>query len=49
MSDEGYPNLDRNEQNAVRVIAGYLYENIKNETSKSLELYKQLDEAFVDR
>ena len=49
MSDEGYPNLDLNEQNAVRVIAGYLYENIKNETSKSLELYKQLDEAFVDR
>ena len=48
ISDESYPNLDDKEQHAIRVIANSLYENIKNESSKSLELYKQLDEAFVE-
>ena len=47
MSNEGYPNLDSKEQHAIRVIANSLYENIKSESNKSLELYKQLDEAFV--
>ena len=47
ISDEGYPNLDDKEKHAIRVIANSLYENIKSESSKSLELYKQLDEAFV--
>jgi len=42
-----YPNLNVNEQHAIRVIAGSLYENIKTESDKSLDLYKQLDEAFV--
>ncbi|EMH2898130.1 HNH endonuclease [Vibrio parahaemolyticus] len=42
-----YPNLNENEKHAVRVIAGSLYENIKTESEKSLNLYKQLDEAFV--
>ena len=46
---EGYPNLDEKEKHAIRVIANSLYENIKNESSKSLELYKQLDEAFLDK
>jgi len=48
MSDEGYPSLDEKEQHAIRVIANSLYENIKSESNKSLELYKQLDEAFVE-
>ena len=42
-----YPNLNQNEQHAIGVIAGSLYENIKTESDKSLSLYKQLDEAFV--
>jgi hypothetical protein len=45
--DEGYPILDVKEQHAIRVIANSLYENIKSESQKSLELYKQLDAAFV--
>lgn len=43
----GYPHLNINELHAIRVIAGSLYENIKAESEKSLELYKQLDKAFV--
>lgn len=45
--DEDYPNLDEKEMHAIRVIANSLYENIKSESSKSLELYKELDKAFV--
>lgn len=45
--DEGYPNLNEKEEHAVRVITNSLYENIKNESSKSLVLYQQLDEAFI--
>jgi hypothetical protein len=42
-----YPKLNVNEKHAIRVIANSLYENIKTESEKSLELYKQLDKAFV--
>lgn len=42
-----YPDLNINEKHAIRVIASSLYENIKTESEKSLDLYKQLDEAFV--
>ncbi|WP_242426304.1 hypothetical protein [Vibrio sp. qd031] len=42
-----YPCLNENERHAIRVIASSLYVNIKTESDKSLELYKQLDEAFV--
>jgi len=42
-----YPELNVNEQHAIRVIAGSLYQNIKTESEKSLDLYKQIDEAFV--
>ncbi len=42
-----YPELNTNEKHAIRVIANSLYENIKTESEKSLDLYKQLDEAFV--
>lgn len=47
VADENYPNLNEEEQHAIRVIANSLYENIKSESSKSLDLYKQLDQAFV--
>jgi len=49
MSNEGYPILDEKEQHAIRVIANSLYDNIKSESGKSLELYKELDKAFVRR
>ena len=42
-----YPKLNVNESHAIRVIANSLYENTKKESEKSLDLYKQLDEAFV--
>ena len=42
-----YPELNINEEHAIRVIASSLYENIKTESEKSLDLYKQLDEVFV--
>jgi hypothetical protein len=48
MTNEGYPILDEKEQHAIRVIANSLYENIKSESNKSLELYKELDKAFVE-
>jgi len=47
IKNESYPELDDTENHAIRVIANSLYENIKSESNKSLELYKQLDEAFV--
>jgi len=43
----GYPTLDEKEQHAMRVIANLLHENIKSESSKSLEMYKQQNELFV--
>ncbi|GAB1623534.1 hypothetical protein AAOGI_35840 [Agarivorans albus] len=46
-SKYSYPRLNTNEQHAIRVIANSLYENIKAESDKSLDLYRQLDEAFV--
>ena len=47
IADEGYPQFDEKERHAIRVIANSLYENIKSESGKSLELYKQLHKAFV--
>jgi len=47
INDEGHPNLNDEERHAIRVIANALYENIKQESERSLGLYKQLDEAFV--
>ena len=47
MSNEGYPSLSTEEVHAIRVIAGSLYENIKLELDKSLEMYKELDKAFL--
>lgn len=42
-----YPKLNDNERHAIRVIANSLYDNIKAESEKSLNMYMQLDEAFV--
>lgn len=42
-----YPKLNETERHAIRVIANSLYENIKIESEKPLNMYKQLDEAFV--
>ena len=47
MSEYRYPPLNENEKHSIRVIANSLYENIKAESDKSLDLYKQLDAAFV--
>jgi len=44
---EGYPNLSKEEQDAIRIIAESLYKNIHTESDKSLELYKQIHKAFV--
>ena len=49
IKDEKYPELSNEEHHAIRVIANSLYENTKNELDKSLDLYKQLDKAFVVR
>ena len=43
----GYPKLTSQERHAIRVIAESLYENIKNESDKSLSMYRKLDEAFI--
>ena len=47
-SEYKYPNLSDTEKHAIRVIANSLYENIKMESDKSLKMYKELDQAFVN-
>jgi len=47
METEKYPKLNDKERHAIRVIANSLYENIKLEADKSLNMYKELDTAFV--
>lgn len=42
-----YPRLSEKEISAIRVIAKSLYENIKKEHEKSLDLYKELEMAFL--
>lgn len=42
-----YPRLSSEEKHAIRVIAESLYENIKNESDKSLSMYRRLDQAFL--
>ena len=46
---EKYPQLSKEEQNAIRVIAESLHSNTKSELDKSIELYKELDKAFVKK
>ncbi|WP_282081481.1 HNH endonuclease [Aquimarina algiphila] len=47
-SEYKYPTLSEAEKHSIRVIANSLYENIKTESEKALNLYKDLDEAFVN-
>jgi len=49
IKEEKYPELSKEEKHSIRVIAGSLYTNIKSELDKSIELYKQLDKAFVKK
>jgi len=49
MSEQNYPQLNAEEKHSIRVIANSLYENIKLESEKSLNLYKELDQAFVNK
>lgn len=44
-----YPELNESENHSIRVIASALYENIKMESEKALDMYKELDKAFVQR
>jgi hypothetical protein len=49
IKNEKYPELTPEERNAIRVVSEKLYENIKNQVELSLELYKDLDSAFVKK
>ena len=49
IENENYPKLSKEENSAIKVIAFSLYENIKNEMEKSLNLYKNLDTEFVKK
>ena len=44
-----YPTLRKEEISAIKVISQSLYENIKTEVDKSLNLYKDLDREFIER
>lgn len=44
-----YPELTDEEQKAISVIANRLYENIKIEHDKGLNLYKDLQKAFINK
>ena len=46
---EKYPELSKEEKHSIRVIAESLYANTKSELDKSIELYKELDKAFVKK
>lgn len=47
-SDFKYPTLSDEEKNAIRVMANSVYQHVKVEINKSLDLYKELREAFVE-
>lgn len=47
MQSEEYPILTLEEKHTIRVIANTLYENIKQESERALNLYAKLDEAFI--
>jgi 5-methylcytosine-specific restriction endonuclease McrA len=42
-----YPDFSIEEKNAIRVIAESLYENVKIEAKKSLDLYNELHKLFA--
>ena len=45
---ENFPKLNKYQLDAIKVIAESLYNNIKIEGSKSLELYLDIQKKFVD-
>lgn len=47
--DYKYPNLSEAEKKAILVIANSLYTNVKTEIKKSLSMYEQLQQAFLDQ
>jgi len=47
--DYVYPNLSTEEESAIRIIANNLYEIVKQEFDRALDLYKKLDESFSKR
>lgn len=49
VKNEKYPELSLEERHAIRVVSEKLYENIKNQVESSLELYRDLDKAFVKK
>ncbi|KGM54404.1 HNH endonuclease [Lysobacter daejeonensis GH1-9] len=44
-----YPDLSDQERHAIRVIAEALYDNIKGESEKALNMYRKLDQAFLKK
>ena len=44
-----YPKLTSEEKKAIQIIVENLYNSIKNEFDKAMELYKKLDESFASR
>lgn len=44
-----YPDLTNEEQKAISIIANSLYENVKTEHEKGLDLYKELQKAFITK
>jgi len=49
IKNEKYPDLTQEERHAIRVVSEKLYEAIKNQVDSSLDLYKDLDTAFVKK
>ena len=49
IKNEKYPSLSQEESHAIRVVAEKLYDSIKNQVESSLDLYKDLDTAFVKK
>ena len=45
--DNMYPELTKNEQNSIRVMAEFLYERIKQTGDNATKLYSELDKSFV--
>jgi len=47
IKDNNYPELSRNEENSIRVMAEFLYQRIKQSGDNADMLYKELDKSFV--
>ena len=47
IADEGYPNLSSDEKKAIEILAQSLYDSVKAESSKALNIYSHLDQALI--